>query len=340
MARSGRLLVAMQGKGVFVIELAKQSFASGLHDCIVVAASPETGETLFAGTDKGLYKSTDGGETWQLKGLEQYKIFSLACHPSDPKTIYAGTEPALLFRSSDGGETWAELDGVRKLPGRGKWCYPAPPYIAHIKGIAIHPEDPEVMYCSIEEGGVIQSLDAGESWRYVSKGEAETFRAVSRVTGVYQDCHVVRISPHDPDSLFVSTGDGLYRSDDCGGSWRRIDRGYRMKKYFGSVILHPHDPKIIFTAASSGPPSSAKNESSVYKSTDNGTSFKEIATEIHPLYIVGWNGLTMDPLDAESLYFGATDGKLYHSGDGGEHWQKLDVELPREGRIRTLACAP
>ena len=239
MARSSKLLVAMQGKGVFVIDLAERSVVSGLHDCIVVAPGPDNGETFFAGTDKGQYKSIDGGRNWQLKGLEQYKIFSLAFHPSDPKTIYAGTEPALLFRSSDGGETWTELDGVRKLPGRSKWCYPAPPYIAHIKGIAIHPEDPEVMYCSIEEGGVIQSLDAGESWRYVSKGEAETFRPVSRVTGVYQDCHVVRISPHDPDSLFLTTGDGLYRSDDCGKSWRRIDRGYRMKKYFGSVVLHP-----------------------------------------------------------------------------------------------------
>ncbi len=196
------------------------------------------------------------------------------------------------------------------------------------------------MYCSIEEGGVIQSLDAGESWRYVSKGEAETFRPVSRVTGVYQDCHVVRISPHDPDSLFLTTGDGLYRSDDCGKSWRRIDRGYRMKKYFGSVLLHPHDAKIIFTAASAGPPSSAKNESSVYKSTDDGTSFREICTEIRPLYIVGWNSLAMDPLDADSLYFGAADGKLYNSADGGESWQKLDVELPSEGRIRTVACAP
>ena len=340
MARSSKLLVAMQGKGVFVIDLAERSVVSGLHDCIVVAPSPDNGETFFAGTDKGQYKSIDGGRNWQLKGLEQYKIFSLAFHPSDPKTIYAGTEPALLFRSSDGGETWTELDGVRKLPGRSKWCYPAPPYIAHIKGIAIHPEDPEVMYCSIEEGGVIQSLDAGESWRYVSKGEAETFRPVSRVTGVYQDCHVVRISPHDPDSLFLTTGDGLYRSDDCGKSWRRIDRGYRMKKYFGSVVLHPDDPKVIYATASAAPPSGAKNESSVYKSTDDGVSFKEIATEIRPLYIVGWNGLAMDPLDAGSLYFGAADGKLYNSADGGESWRKLDVELPSEGRIRTIACAP
>jgi photosystem II stability/assembly factor-like uncharacterized protein len=336
MACSSKLLVAMQGKGVFVVDLAERSVVSGLHDCIVVAPSPDNGETFFAGTDKGQYKSTDGGRNWQLKGLEQYKIF----HPSDPKTIFAGTEPALLFRSRDGGETWTELDGVRKLPGRSKWCYPAPPYIAHIKGIAIHPEDPEVMYCSIEEGGVIQSLDAGESWRYVSKGEAETFRPVSRVTGVYQDCHVVRISPHDPDSLFLTTGDGLYRSDDCGKSWRRIDRGYRMKKYFGSIVLHPDDPKVIYATASAAPPSGAKNESSIYKSTDDGVSFKEIATEIRPLYIVGWNGLAMDPLDAGSLYFGAADGKLYNSADGGESWRKLDVELPNEGRIRTIACAP
>src|SRR5262249_25016828 len=111
-------------------------------------------------------------------------------------------------------------------------------------------------------GGVIQSLDAGESWRYVSKGEAETFRPVSRVTGVYQDCHVVRLSFQDPDSLIVSTGDGLYRSDDCGKSWRRLDRGYRMKKYFGPVVLHPHEPNIIYTAASAAPPSGSKNESS------------------------------------------------------------------------------
>jgi photosystem II stability/assembly factor-like uncharacterized protein len=196
------------------------------------------------------------------------------------------------------------------------------------------------MYCSIEEGGVIRSVDAGEHWRYVSKGEAETFRPVSRVTGVYQDCHVIKLSQQDPDRLFVTTGDGLYRSDDCGANWLRLDRGYRMKKYFGAVVLHPHDPNIVYATASMAPPSGAKNESSIYKSTDGGTSFEEIATAIRPLYIVGWNALAMDPLAAESLYVGAADGKLYNSNDGGESWQKLEIELPSEGRIRTLACAP
>ena len=94
MAHSRRLLVAMQGKGVFVIDLERQSVACGLTDSIVVAASPGQGENLFAGTGQGLYKSTDGGKSWQLKGLEQYKIFSLAFHPSDPKTINAGSVSA------------------------------------------------------------------------------------------------------------------------------------------------------------------------------------------------------------------------------------------------------
>ena len=339
MDRSRKLLVAMQGTGVFTVDLTTQSVVGALDDAIVVAASPSHGGKFIAGTDKGLYASADAGKSWQLKGLSDYKIFSLSFHPTDPNVVYAGTEPALLFRSSDGGETWSELSGVRKLPGRSKWTYPGPPHVAHVKGIAIHPEDPEVIYCSIEEGGVIRSLDSGETWRYVSKGEAETFRAVSRVTGVYQDCHVVKISPHDPDQIFVTTGDGLYRSNDCGQTWQRIDRGYRMKKYFGTVLLHPHDANVIYASASMGPPSAPKNASSIYKSTDNGTTFEEIATAIQPLYIVGWNGLTLDPLDSETLYFGAAEGKLYHSADGGESWEKLRVELPSEGRIRTVACA-
>jgi photosystem II stability/assembly factor-like uncharacterized protein len=142
MKGSRKLLVAMQGTGVFVVDLEKHSISSGLADCIVVASLPGADGTFLAGTEKGLYKSADGGRTWQLKGLAECKIFSFAFHPSDPMTVYAGAEPPFLFRSNDGGETWMELTGVRKLPGRNKWSYPPPPHIAHIKGIAIHPENP------------------------------------------------------------------------------------------------------------------------------------------------------------------------------------------------------
>ena len=340
MERSGKLLAAMQGVGVFVVDLRKGGVTPGLKDGLVVDILLGEGEVYFAGTGKGLYKSTDGGRTWRLKGLEEYKVYSLAVHPQNPSVVYAGTEPPFLFRSADGGESWSELEGVRKLPGRGKWSYPPPPHIAHIKGIAIHPEDPEIIYLSIEEGGVIRSLDAGEAWRYVSKGEAETFRSVSRVTGVYQDCHVVRLSPHDPDIVFVSTGDGLYRSPDCGKSWMRVDRGYATKKYFGPICIHPKKPNVVYTVASVGPPMEPNNYSSVYKSTDGGFTFEEIELRSSkPLHIVGWNGLVIDPLDPAQLYFGTAEGELYGSADAGEGWKRLPVDLPK-GKMRTLMCAP
>src|SRR5262245_45048844 len=109
-----------------------------------------------------------------------------------------------------------------------------------------------------------------------------------------------------------------------------------MKKYFGPVVLHPHEPNIIYTAASVAPPSGATNESSIYKSTDGGTSFKEVATEIRPLYIVGWNALVMDSLDAESLYFGAADGKLYSSLTAVKNGTSSTLSFPmREEFVRS-----
>jgi hypothetical protein len=75
MKRSRKLLVAMQGTGVFVVDLEKHSVSSGLADCIVVAALPGAEETILAGTEKGLYKSVDGGRTWHLKGLAECKFF-------------------------------------------------------------------------------------------------------------------------------------------------------------------------------------------------------------------------------------------------------------------------
>lgn len=344
MERSRKLLVAMQGVGLFVVDLGAKGVIAGLSDALVAEVIPGNGDVYLAGTEKGLYKTLDGGRGWQLKGLGEYKIFSLAVHPRDANIIYAGAEPPLLFKSMDGGESWAELAGFGKLPGRHKWKYPPPPHIAHVKSIAIHPEDPEVMYCAIEEGGVVQSVDAGESWKYVSKGEAETFRKVSRATGMDQDCHVVKLSPHNPDIVFVATGDGLYRSDDFGGSWRQVDRANRsggyFKKYFGPIAIHPRKAEVVYTAASLGSPDVPNNQSSVYRSADGGNSFRDMTKNLfEPVHIVGWNGLVLDPLDPDLLYFGTANGRLYRSADGGESWERLEIDLP-EGKIRTLVCVP
>jgi photosystem II stability/assembly factor-like uncharacterized protein len=358
MQRSRRILAAMGKEGVCVVDLEQRSTFSSLKEnnpaeatpgdrytgCLTVAVSPSNENVFFAGCRKGLYKSTDGGSTWNSVGLQQYKIYSLAFHPNTPTTMYAGTEPAFVFKSLDGGETWTELEGFRKLPGRNSWSFPPPPHLAHVKSIAVHPFDSEIIYCGVEEGGVIRTTDSGETWKYVSKGDAETFRSVSRFTGMYQDIHKVVLWPRDPDVLFVSTGDGLYRSDDCGTHWINLDRGNRIvglfKKYFvGPIVIHPAKPEIIYTVTSLGSASVPNNRSSIYKSSDAGKSFTEVETHIPDLFSLGWNALAVDPLQPDVLYLGTSEGTLYSSADGGETWTDVQIKLPNSG-ILSLVCVP
>src|SRR5215510_15882364 len=132
-----------------------------------------------------------------------------------------------------------------------------------------------------------------------------------------------------PDSssnaLAVSTGARTAFQE-----WRNCDRGSLIKTGIANdSLLRTWQPKGL---------EECKIFSLAFHPSDRMIVYA--GTEPRPLYIVGWNALVMDPLDAESLYFGAADGKLYSSSDSGQKWHKLNVELPNEGRIRTLACAP
>ena len=109
-----------------------------------------------------------------------------------------------------------------------------------------------------------------------------------------------------------------------------------MKKYFGSVLLHPHDPKVIFTACFRWAAEQRENESSIYKSTGRRREFqrdrhRRFARSISSDGTV-WRWTRWTP---SSLYFGAADGKLITALTAVKAGAKLDVELPSEGRIRT-----
>ena len=86
----------------------------GLHsDALVrsLASNPDRSDTIFAGTDKGLYRSDDAGEQWQPvnSSLSDYCVWALAIDAAEPQVMFAGTgtpTPAALFKSTDGGTTW------------------------------------------------------------------------------------------------------------------------------------------------------------------------------------------------------------------------------------------
>src|SRR4051812_38298319 len=107
------MLVIGTTEGVFVAgtEQAARRTDLGEHAVNVVR---QVGESVLAGTADGIYRSADGGTTWQQVGLAGLEVLEISAAPSDARLVYAGTRPAALFRSRDGGQSWAEVESFAK----------------------------------------------------------------------------------------------------------------------------------------------------------------------------------------------------------------------------------
>ena len=95
-----------------------ESLTKGLPDRVEARAflvHPQKPGVIYAGTQDGPYRSTDGGDSWERLGFPERGavIWSLAFHPTNPNILYAGTAPVGLYRSENGGDTWEKLPGAQ-----------------------------------------------------------------------------------------------------------------------------------------------------------------------------------------------------------------------------------
>ncbi|MFB6110319.1 MAG: WD40/YVTN/BNR-like repeat-containing protein [Halodesulfurarchaeum sp.] len=225
---------------------------------------------VFACSQSGLHRSTDGGTTWTELNTPREEVYSVRVSP-DRECLYAGTHPAHLYVSEDEGDTWRELESFQALPSRDEWYTPRHRNEAHVRSLEAHPAAPDRLIAGVEVGGVHVSDDRGESW-------------TERRTDLDDDVHHVLLL--GPEEYVASCGGGLYRTRDAGASWTRLD-DQLAHTYFREALFH--DGRLYAAAARDSPPSwdgANGADGGLYVSEDSGASFRSITYPGQPREVI------------------------------------------------------
>jgi len=292
---------------------------------------------VYGGT---VQRSTDLGKTWTRSeglGLPEESGLKLAStwhlepgHPSEPGTLWLGGEPAALFRSDDFGATWQVNDAVLGHETREKWTPGAGGLITH--SITLDPDDPQRLWIGISAAGVFRTEDAGATWHPANVGTEACFLPEDRFPEVGQCVHKLLAHPGKPGRLWQQNHCGVYRSDDRGTTWERLD-GNGLPSDFGfALMLDPRDPDAAFTI----PEESAMNRVApnnrlgVYRTRDGGSSWELLKNGLPQQAWVGVlrEASAWDGQQPNGLYFGTQTGSVLASPDGGESWHEAARWLP------------
>ena len=309
----------------------------GTVQAFTVFIHPGDPATVLAGTNDGIWRSTDAGASFRRTDFPDTKteVWSFLVDSRDPKRIFAGASPIAMYRSDDGGVSW------RRLPDPGMPIHCTGPFASRVMRLVQHPRRPEEIYAALEINGVMRSTDAGETWTDCSAGLIELARLphlqskiVSDTTAEGMlDSHAVTINPADPDTVIAAMRMGLFRSADQGRTWQDMDVGrFSPTTYGRDVKASAAEPNTLYSALSVA---AASHDGGLYRSADGGQSWTRFdKVQVHGTIM----SIGLHPRDAAQVYIGARyDGEVYGTDDAGRTWQAMP--LPGEVQhIYSVAC--
>ncbi|MBX7170306.1 MAG: hypothetical protein K1X72_05060 [Pyrinomonadaceae bacterium] len=217
-----------------------------------------------------------------------------------------------------------------------------------VNAFAVDPTDRSKYYAAVASGGVWKTVNGGTTWTPVFENE-----------GSYS-IGAIALDPKNPSTVWVGTGehnsqrsvgygDGVYKSEDGGRSWRNV--GLKTSEHIGKIVIDPRDSNVVFVAAQ-GPLWSGGGERGLYKTTDGGKTWKAV---IPGTENTGATDVVIDPSNPDIMYAatwqrrrhyytlinGGPESAIYKSVDGGNTWNRLRGGLPPGdlGRIG-LAVSP
>jgi photosystem II stability/assembly factor-like uncharacterized protein len=292
------------------------------------AASPSPSPTPAGAIDEKLFKGMQWRQIGPFRGGRALTIEGV---PGEPDTYYFGAVAGGVWKTTDGGANWKPL--FDKEP------------ISSIGAIAIAPSDHNVIYAGTGEAairgnttygtGVFKSIDAGKTWQNVGLKDSRQIGALI-------------VDPRNADVVLVAAlghafgpnqERGIFRTTDGGKTWTKV---LSKDENTGGidVVFDPHNPNIVFASLwqarrqpwffSSGGPGSG-----LYRSEDNGVTWKHLEGNGLPDGILGKIGIAVSGADPNRIYaiIEAKEGGLYRSDDAGQHWSRIN----EDGRFRQRA---
>ena len=296
---------------------------------------------IFAGTrGDGVWVSDDFGNKWAKPCYGKRgpgKVRCVAVHSRDPDTIYAGGEPIDIYLSVDAAKSWTRLDSARNTPGVAEFGYPLANVEPHVREIVFDPGDPDILYAALQVGFILKSSDGGKSWKLLDKG-------------LDADVHAIVVDPQNSKRLFIASGGdsyragqasgrSLYRSEDGGESWLPTAMNFN-EEYSVPLVMHPKDPKVLYTALAHGSPGSWRRptgaESYLLKTGDGGENWKKLSAGPNDGGKSFTEVLAIDEEAPNQMYAGTRAGDIYSSDDSGESWRKLEIKVPSISDMRCV----
>jgi photosystem II stability/assembly factor-like uncharacterized protein len=270
---------------------------------------------VLAGTRDGLFRSTDGGESWNAanQGLNERHVRWLAFHPEQSDLAFVGTEPAAVFRSTDEGQSWSERPEVKALRVEHHWSLPYSPAAGCIRGFAIQGQR---AYAAAEVGGVLISEDRGETWQLVEGSQGGLVYSPSRGR-IHSDVHSIAVHPTDPNWVAAPTGGGIFRSLDGGANWEKI----YPPCYVRAVWLDPEDRNHLIL----GPADGVDRNGRVEETRDGGQTWQPASEGMK----VPWQRHMVErfaQVDGELLAV-LSNGELWAAPLGELEWRRILPQL-------------